>query len=165
MNNARLTSALQESTANVDEWKRQLQQYKEENMRIKARYADLEAGKVAEGNSEALKLRVEALENELRTRNEELKAMNMATKNKDFQVSNYSLNIQLLRYRLISFLVYLIIQSIIYKLRIIILKKYRKFETIIILNRSFVHNLNINEYREVNSIFVSNEYANRIELN
>ncbi|XP_011308599.1 homer protein homolog 2 [Fopius arisanus] len=84
MNNARLTSALQESTANVDEWKRQLQLYKEENMRIKAKYADLEAGKVAEGNSEALKLRVEALENELRTRNEELKAMTMATKNKDF---------------------------------------------------------------------------------
>ncbi|XP_063995728.1 homer protein homolog 2 [Diachasmimorpha longicaudata] len=84
MNNARLTSALQESTANVDEWKRQLQLYKEENMRIKAKYADLESGKVAEGNSEALKLRVEALENELRTRNEELKAMNMATKNKDF---------------------------------------------------------------------------------
>ncbi|XP_015112674.1 homer protein homolog 1 [Diachasma alloeum] len=84
MNNARLTSALQESTANVDEWKRQLQLYKEENMRIKAKYADLESGKVAEGNSEALKLRVEALENELRTRNEELKAMTMATKNKDF---------------------------------------------------------------------------------
>ncbi|XP_034939560.1 homer protein homolog 2 [Chelonus insularis] len=83
-NNTRLTSALQESTANVDEWKRQLQMYKEENARIKARYTDLEGGKISEGNSEALKLRVEALENELRTRNEELKALTMATKNKDF---------------------------------------------------------------------------------
>lgn len=45
-NNARLTSALQESTANVDEWKRQLQCYKEENMRMKAKYqADLENSK------------------------------------------------------------------------------------------------------------------------
>lgn len=82
-NNARLTSALQESTANVDEWKRQLQSYKEENVRIKNKYADLEAGKIAEGNSEALRLRVEALENELRTRNEEIKALTMANKNKD----------------------------------------------------------------------------------
>ncbi|XP_043283267.1 homer protein homolog 3 [Venturia canescens] len=83
-NNARLTSALQESTANVDEWKRQLQLYKEENLRVKAKYADLECGKMPEGNSEALKLRIEALENELRTRNEEVKALTMATKNKDF---------------------------------------------------------------------------------
>ncbi|KAK0162071.1 hypothetical protein PV327_008436 [Microctonus hyperodae] len=82
-NNIRLTSALQESTANVDEWKRQLQMYKEENARIKAKYSDLENGKISEGNSEALKLRVEALENELRTRNDELKALTMATKNKD----------------------------------------------------------------------------------
>lgn len=79
---------MQESTANVEEWKRQLQMYKEENARIKARYTDLENGKISEGNSEALKLRVEALENELRTRNEELKAITMATKNKDFIVSN-----------------------------------------------------------------------------
>ncbi|XP_043786494.1 homer protein homolog 2 isoform X2 [Apis laboriosa] len=83
-NNARLTSALQESTANVDEWKRQLQLYKEDNARIKAKYADLEAGKIAEGNSEALRLRVEALESELRTKNEEIKALTIATKNKDF---------------------------------------------------------------------------------
>lgn len=85
-NNIRLTSALQESTANVDEWKRQLQMYKEENARIKAKYSDLESGKISEGNSEALKLRVEALENELRTRNDELKALTMATKNKDLMV-------------------------------------------------------------------------------
>ncbi|XP_033214503.1 homer protein homolog 1 [Belonocnema kinseyi] len=83
-NNARLTSALQESTANVDEWKRQLQLYKEENARVKAKYADLEAGKIAEGNVEALRLRVEALENELRTRNDEIKALTMATKTKDY---------------------------------------------------------------------------------
>lgn len=45
-NNARLTSALQESTANVDEWKRQLHSYKEENMRMKAKYQqDLENSK------------------------------------------------------------------------------------------------------------------------
>lgn len=83
-NNARLTSALQESTANVDEWKRQLQLYKEENARVKTKYAELEAGKIAEGNSEALRLRVEALESELRSRNDEVKALTMAAKNKDF---------------------------------------------------------------------------------
>lgn len=45
-NNARLTSALQESTANVDEWKRQLASLKEENMRMKAKYqTDLENSK------------------------------------------------------------------------------------------------------------------------
>jgi hypothetical protein len=41
-----LTNALQESTANVDEWKRQLQSYKEENQRLKNRYLD---GEVAKG--------------------------------------------------------------------------------------------------------------------
>lgn len=45
-NNTRLTSALQESTANVDEWKRQLASLKEENMRMKAKYQnDLENSK------------------------------------------------------------------------------------------------------------------------
>lgn len=34
-NNARLTAALQESTANVDEWKKQLAGYKEETGRLK----------------------------------------------------------------------------------------------------------------------------------
>lgn len=94
-----MTSALQESTANVDEWKRQLQSYKEENARIKAKYADLEAGKIAEGNSEALRLRVEALESELRTRNEEIKALTMANKNKDFVVSIYIYRAFLIPYR------------------------------------------------------------------
>ena len=38
-NNARLTSALQESNTNVDEWKVQLATYKEENSRMKAKVA------------------------------------------------------------------------------------------------------------------------------
>jgi len=41
----RLTSALQESTANVEEWKRQLHSYKEENQRMKTKYIELEAAK------------------------------------------------------------------------------------------------------------------------
>ena len=41
----RLTSALQESTANVEEWKRQLHSYKEENQRMKTKYIELEASK------------------------------------------------------------------------------------------------------------------------
>lgn len=44
-NNIRLTSALQESTANVDQWKRQLQSFKEENQRLKQKYIELEASK------------------------------------------------------------------------------------------------------------------------
>ena len=44
-NNARLTSALQESTANVEEWKRQLNSYKEENSRLKMSLIELEAGR------------------------------------------------------------------------------------------------------------------------
>lgn len=94
-----MTSALQESTANVDEWKRQLQLYKEENTRVKTRYADLEAGKIAEGNVEALRLRVEALENELRTRNEEIKAFTMATKNKDYMVCKKKIHYKNLIYK------------------------------------------------------------------
>lgn len=90
--NARLTSALQESTANVDEWNRQLQLYKEENARLRAKYADLEASKISEGNSEALRLRAEALENELRSRNDEIKSLTMATKNKDYMVSIKRIN-------------------------------------------------------------------------
>ena len=52
-NNARLTSALQESTANVEEWKRQLHSYKEENTRLKVGLIELEAGRgqsIKEGN-------------------------------------------------------------------------------------------------------------------
>uniref|UniRef100_A0A0A9Z533 WH1 domain-containing protein n=1 Tax=Lygus hesperus TaxID=30085 RepID=A0A0A9Z533_LYGHE len=83
-NNLRLTSALQESTANVDEWKRQLHSYKEENQRLKSKYIELEAAK---GGTEAavelrkelatLRLRVETLEVELKSKDDELKrAMN-----------------------------------------------------------------------------------------
>ena len=36
-NNVRLTTALQESTANVEEWKKQLAMYKEESARMKKR--------------------------------------------------------------------------------------------------------------------------------
>ena len=36
-NNARLTSALQESNTNVDEWKLQLATYKDENSRMKTK--------------------------------------------------------------------------------------------------------------------------------
>uniref|UniRef100_T1IEB9 WH1 domain-containing protein n=1 Tax=Rhodnius prolixus TaxID=13249 RepID=T1IEB9_RHOPR len=79
-NNLRLTSALQESTANVDEWKRQLHSYKEENQRLKSKYIELEAAK---GGTEAavelrkelatLRLRVETLEVELKSKEEDLK--------------------------------------------------------------------------------------------
>lgn len=81
-NNARLTSALQESTANVEEWKRQLQSYKEDNLRLKTRYLELEAAK---GNTEAamelrkelanLRQRVEQLESELKTKDDEIKRL------------------------------------------------------------------------------------------
>ena len=40
-NNARLTTALQESTANVEEWKRQLATYKEESARMKLKACHL----------------------------------------------------------------------------------------------------------------------------
>lgn len=36
-NNARLTTALQESTSNVEEWKKQLLMYKEENSHLRTR--------------------------------------------------------------------------------------------------------------------------------
>ncbi|XP_076257928.1 homer protein isoform X1 [Rhynchophorus ferrugineus] len=80
-NNARLTSALQESTANVDEWKRQLASLKEENMRMKAKYqSDLEnskgggdLGDELRKEIQSLRLRVEQLEMELETKNDEIK--------------------------------------------------------------------------------------------
>jgi len=76
-NNARLTSALQESTSNVDEWKRQLNSYKEENSRLKVGLIELEAGR---GNCDfnavselrSLKARLEELESDLRDRDEEI---------------------------------------------------------------------------------------------
>ncbi|KPJ03529.1 Homer protein-like 2 [Papilio xuthus] len=67
-NNLRLTAALQESTANVDEWKRQLHQYREEVAR--ARHY---AGKGGDANEvEQLRQRVAQLEAELAQKNEEL---------------------------------------------------------------------------------------------
>merc|ERR1712025_606351 len=76
-NNARLTSALQESTSNVEEWKRQLNSYKEENSRLKMSLIELEAGR---GNCDfnavselrSLKSRLEELESDLRDRDEEI---------------------------------------------------------------------------------------------
>lgn len=94
----------QESTANVDEWKRQLHSYKEENQRLKLRYQDLEAGKggavpLAGGGNVAgvastelteelrreivsLKSRIEGLEADLMNQEVELKAANKSLKDK-----------------------------------------------------------------------------------
>ncbi|XP_069180590.1 homer protein homolog 2 isoform X4 [Procambarus clarkii] len=74
--NARLTSALQESTANVEEWKKQLQTYKEENNRMKTRIHELDAGgRIGRGESEelvkemaCLQARLENLEEQIRSR-------------------------------------------------------------------------------------------------
>merc|ERR1712037_829250 len=80
-NNARLTSALQESTANVEEWKRQLNSYKEENSRLKVGLIELEAGR---GNCDfnavselrGLKSRLEELESDFKDTSSQLKAVN-----------------------------------------------------------------------------------------
>jgi len=40
-NNARLTTALQESASNVDEWNRQLQMYRDENGRLRSQVRHL----------------------------------------------------------------------------------------------------------------------------
>ncbi|CAF4769335.1 unnamed protein product [Pieris macdunnoughi] len=67
-NNLRLTAALQESTANVDEWKRQLHQYREEVARAR-QYA----GKGGDANEvEQMRQRIAQLEAELAQKNEEL---------------------------------------------------------------------------------------------
>lgn len=39
-NNARLTTALQESTTNVEEWQKQLKLYKEDNTRLKLKVSE-----------------------------------------------------------------------------------------------------------------------------
>lgn len=105
-----MTSALQESTANVDEWKRQLHTYKEENLRLKR---DIDAikpggstgGTTATGGSAAaatadandelrretnlLKSRIQSLEKEMLSTEIELKAANknLAEKSNDQSVS------------------------------------------------------------------------------
>lgn len=84
-NNARLTSALQESTANVEEWKRQLQAYKDENQRVKSKIVELEAGRgppiSGEGGSDlkrevaTLRLKIDSLETELRAKDDEIRRL------------------------------------------------------------------------------------------
>lgn len=87
----------QESTANVDEWKRQLQLYKEENQRLKLRYQELEAIKAGSGTVvtdgvvsdelrreiSLLKSRIEDLEKELMAQEKELQAANKSLKDKN----------------------------------------------------------------------------------
>ncbi|KAL3286092.1 hypothetical protein HHI36_000605 [Cryptolaemus montrouzieri] len=93
-NNARLTSALQESTANVDEWKRQLASLKEENLRMRAKYqADLEnsqgGGDIADElrkEIHSLRIRVEQLENELDSKNNEIKQQVASYKSNEYQI-------------------------------------------------------------------------------
>lgn len=91
-----------ESTANVDEWKRQLHSYKEENQRLKVRYQELEASKgsivgVNNGGPNVtsaevadelrreialLKTKIEDLEKQLMKQEVELKAANKSLKDK-----------------------------------------------------------------------------------
>ncbi|CAG0881801.1 unnamed protein product [Cyprideis torosa] len=108
-NNARLTNALQESTANVEEWKRQLHSYKEENSKLKSRLIDVEASK---GNADAaleirkeiatLRARNEALEVDLRNKEEEIRRLRTAggggsgdsEKNKNLEEENDRLQLR-----------------------------------------------------------------------
>lgn len=92
--------SLQESTANVDEWKRQLHSYKEENQRLKLRIQDLEnakGGLPSDALTEdlkkeiaSLKSRIEGLEKELMSQEAELKAakVNLKDKNNDPMMKN-----------------------------------------------------------------------------
>lgn len=43
INNAKLTTALQECNVNVEDWKHQLQKYKEENQTLRLKILDIEA--------------------------------------------------------------------------------------------------------------------------
>lgn len=93
-----------ESTANVDEWKRQLHSYKEENQRLKIRLQDLENSKSGSvSGSEALaddlrkevsqlKSRIESLEKELTNQEMELKTakISLKDKNNDPTIKNLS---------------------------------------------------------------------------
>ena len=98
-----------ESTANVDEWKRQLHSYKEENQRLKLRLQELENSKSSGSvsGSEALtddllkeishlKGRIEGLEKELMNQEVELKAtkVSLKDKNNDPMVKNLSVLFQ-----------------------------------------------------------------------
>ncbi|KAK2705462.1 hypothetical protein QYM36_015748 [Artemia franciscana] len=86
-NNARLTAALQESTANVEEWKRQLEAFKEENIALKSKLLDTETNKGNELNNGELKkeittlrLKCDSLETELKTKDEKVKDLSTELK-------------------------------------------------------------------------------------
>lgn len=101
-------TSFQESTANVDEWKRQLHSYKEENQRLKIRLQELENSKggSVSGNDaltddlrkeiSLLKGRIEGLEKELLSQETELKVAktSLKDKNNDPMVKNLSVLFQ-----------------------------------------------------------------------
>lgn len=80
----------QESTQNVDEWKRQLHTYKEENIRMKARIQEMEGcskdgGEMADDLRKeviSLKGKIESLESELKNQEIELRGANMSLKDR-----------------------------------------------------------------------------------
>jgi len=84
-NNTRLTAALTESKGNVEEWKRQLQAYKEENQRLKQRALEAEA---ARGNADAaqelrkeinlMRERVDSSQSLLKAKEDEIRALREA---------------------------------------------------------------------------------------
>lgn len=85
----------------MDEWKRQLHSYKEENQRLKIRFQELENSKGVTNDAISedlkkeivlLKNRIEALEKELMNQELELKAtkMTLKDKNNDPMVKNLS---------------------------------------------------------------------------
>lgn len=115
-NNNRLTSALQESTANVDEWKRQLHTYKEENLRLKREMDAMKpigaggSGAANDANEEMrielIRLRSQLLSVEKEKNELELKSSksNIRDKSNEQSVSFYGANMpHRTRHRLIRF--------------------------------------------------------------
>ncbi|KAK2705461.1 uncharacterized protein LOC136030495 isoform X2 [Artemia franciscana] len=95
-NNARLTAALQESTANVGEWKRQLEAFKEENVALKSKLLDTETNKGDELNSGELKkeittlrLKCDSLETKLKTKDEKVKDLSTELKDSLSVIENF----------------------------------------------------------------------------
>ncbi|XP_065556675.1 homer protein homolog 1-like [Artemia franciscana] len=95
-NNARLTAALQESTANVGELKRQLEAFKEENVALKSKLLDTETNKGDELNSGELKkeittlqLKCDSLETELKTKDEKVKDLSTELKDSLSVIENF----------------------------------------------------------------------------
>ncbi|XP_065565592.1 homer protein homolog 2-like [Artemia franciscana] len=95
-NNARLTAALQESTANVEEWKRQLEAFKEENIALKSKLLDTETNKGNELNNGELKkeittlrLKCDSLETELKTKDEKVKDLSTELKDSSSVMENF----------------------------------------------------------------------------